>query len=147
MRRRQFITLLGSAAVAWPLAARAQKPSMPVIGFFHSGSASGYAERTAAFRRGLSQGGFVEGQNLTVEYRSAEGQFDRLPAMAAELVRRNVAVIVAAGGVESAPVAKAATSTIPIVFVNGADPVAMGLVRSLAKPEGNITGVSFLPRR
>jgi putative ABC transport system substrate-binding protein len=143
MRRREFIGLAAGAAV-WPRAARAQQPAMPVIGFLHSGSPRGYVERVAAFRQGLAQGGFIEGKNAAIEYRWAEGYLDRLPEMAADLVRRNVAVVVAAGGVETSPAAKAATSTIPIVFANGADPVAMGLVTNLAKPEGNITGVSFL---
>ena len=144
MRRREFITLLGGAAAAWPLAAHAQEAATPMIGFLHSGSPRPYAERMAAFHQGLAETGFTAGSNLAIEYRWAEGQFDRLPAMAAELVRRNVSLIVAGGGVETAPVAKAATSTIPIVILLGADPVAMGLVKSLARPEGNITGVSFL---
>ena len=144
MKRREFITVVGGAAAAWPVTAGAQQARTPVIGFLHSGSAQPYAKRMAAFHEGLAQTGFADGNNLAIEYRWAEGRFDRLPAMAAELVRRNVSLIIAGGGVETAPVAKAATSDIPIIFILGADPVAMGLVKSLARPEGNITGVSFL---
>jgi putative ABC transport system substrate-binding protein len=140
--RRDFITLLGGAA-AWPLAARAQQ-AMPVVGFLHSGSAEGYAGRLAAFRQGLGETGLVEGKDFTIEFRWAEGNYERLREMATDLVARKVSVIAAAGGVVSAPVAKAATATIPIVFITGADPVATGLVRSLARPEANVTGVSFL---
>jgi putative ABC transport system substrate-binding protein len=143
MRRRDFITLLGGAA-AWPLAARAQQPALPVIGFLHSASPEGYANRLMAFRQGLSATDLVEGKDFAIEFRWAEGKYERLPAMARDLVDRNVSVIVAAGGVASAPVTKAATTTIPIVFIIGADPVAAGLVTSLARPEGNVTGVSFL---
>jgi putative ABC transport system substrate-binding protein len=143
MRRRKFITLLGGAAL-WPQTVHAQQAANPVIGFLHSGSPRPYAERMAAFHQGLAQTGFVDGRNVNIEYRWAEGHFDRLPAMAGDLVRRNVSIIVAGGGVETAPIAKAATSKIPIVFILGVDPVAMGLVKSLARPEGNITGVSFL---
>jgi putative ABC transport system substrate-binding protein len=128
MKRRDFITLLGGAA--WPVAARAQEAGNPVIGFLHSGSQRPYTERIAAFHQGLAQTGFTDGSNLAIEYRWADGQFDRLPAMAAELVRRNVSVIVAGGGVETAPVAKAATSTIPIVIALGADPVAIALSKA-----------------
>src|SRR6516162_1349282 len=140
--RRDFITLLGGAA-AWPLAARAQQ-AMPVVEFLHSGSAEGYAGRLAAFRQGLGETGLVEGKDFTIEFRWAEGNYERLREMATDLVARKVSVIAAAGGVVSAPVAKAATATIPIVFITGADPVATGLVRSLARPEANVTGVSFL---
>jgi putative tryptophan/tyrosine transport system substrate-binding protein len=144
MRRREFMTLFGSAAAAWPLAARAQQPTMPAVGFLHSGSAEGYAGRLAAFRQGLTETGLVEGKGFTIEFRWAEGNYERLREMATDLVARKVSVIAAAGGVVSAPVAKAATATIPIVFITGADPVATGLVRSLARPEANVTGVSFL---
>jgi ABC-type uncharacterized transport system substrate-binding protein len=144
MRRREFITLLGGAAAAWPLAARAQQPTMPVIGLLHSGAAEPYAGRLAAFRQGVSETGLAEGKDFTIEFRWAEGNYERLREMASDLVARKVSVIVAAGGVASAPVAKAATATIPIVFITGADPVATGLVASLARPEANVTGVSFL---
>jgi putative tryptophan/tyrosine transport system substrate-binding protein len=143
MRRREFINVLGSVA-AWPLAARAQQPTMPVIGFLNSQSPEGYAEPLRGLRQGLKESGYVEGENLAIEYRWADNQMERLPELAAELVGRRVALIITTGGPSSALSAKAATTAIPIVFNIGDDPVKVGLVASFARPGGNLTGVSFL---
>jgi putative ABC transport system substrate-binding protein len=145
VNKREFITLLGGAAVAWPLAARGQQPAMPVIGFLDPRSLHyTLADQQRAFRQGLKDAGYVEGESVVIEYRWAEGQIDRLPALAAELVRRRVAVITTGGGPAAALAAKAATTTIPIVFAVGEDPVKLGLVASLARPGGNLTGINLV---
>jgi putative ABC transport system substrate-binding protein len=142
LRRREFITLVSAASVAWPLRVRAQKPTLPVIGFLHSGSEAS-APYLVGFEQGLKEIGFENGRNVTVQYRFAEGHYDRLPAMVADFVYQKVTVLAAVGGVQTALAAKPASAVVPVVFANGSDPVQFGLVKSLNRPDGNITGVSF----
>ena len=144
MRRREFLTLLTGGAAAWPISARAQTPEMPVIGFLNSASPQPFAQLVAAFHKGLDEIGYVEGRNVRIEYRWAEGDENRLKALATDLVDRRVALIAATGGIRSAQTAKDATPTIPVLFISGADPVQLGLVSSINRPGGNATGISLL---
>lgn len=144
MRRREFIALLGGAATAWPVTGHAQRPVVPVIGFLNPVSPNGFEDRLRGFRQGLKETGYIEGENVVIDYRWAEGQLERLPELAADLVRRHVNVIAAFGGDTPALAAKTATATIPIVFLNGSDPIKAGLVTSLNRPGGNVSGISLL---
>src|SRR3974390_1086272 len=144
MRRREFIKLAGGSAAAWPVAARAQQSAMPIVGFLAIQSSRYLASRMPSFRQGLKEAGYIEGQNVAVEYRLAEGQYDRLPSLVTDLVNRNVSVILAVGGSEPVRLAKAATKQIPIVFGSAADPGRAGVVTSFSHPEGNVTGVSLI---